>query len=69
MLSYNRSTEYLNTVRSWFSYYQRGTHEVPDGVAKTLPTTPSTPLPTLPGPRPGSGPSVTPSPKPSPSKL
>ncbi len=44
MLSYNRSTEYLNTVRSWFSYYQRGTHEVPDG-AGTLPTTPSTPLP------------------------
>ncbi|MFD3798498.1 lytic murein transglycosylase [Streptomyces californicus] len=67
VLSYNRSTEYLNTVRSWFSYYQRGTHEVPDG-AGTLPTTPSTPLPTLPGPRPGSGPSVTPSPKPSPSK-
>ncbi|MFI1187966.1 lytic transglycosylase domain-containing protein [Streptomyces californicus] len=66
VLSYNRSTEYLNTVRSWFSYYQRGTHEVPDG-AGTLPTTPSTPVPTLPGPRADSGPSMTPSPKPSPS--
>ncbi|MFI8196108.1 lytic murein transglycosylase [Streptomyces sp. NPDC085942] len=68
VLSYNRSREYLNTVRSWFSYYQRGTHEVPDGTG-TLPTAPSTPLP-APGPRPGadSRPSETPSPKPSPSK-
>ncbi|MDQ0983873.1 lytic murein transglycosylase [Streptomyces sp. V2I9] len=66
VLSYNRSREYLNTVRSWFSYYQRGTHEIPDGTG-TLPTTPSTPVPT-PSSRPGTGPSATPSPKPSPSK-
>ncbi|WP_228993172.1 lytic murein transglycosylase [Streptomyces sp. DH8] len=68
VLSYNRSREYLNTVRSWFSYYQRGTHEIPDGTG-TLPSTPSTPLPT-PGPRPGfgAGPSTKPSAKPSPSK-
>ncbi|MDX2922356.1 lytic transglycosylase domain-containing protein, partial [Streptomyces sp. NE06-03C] len=42
VLSYNRSSEYLRTVRSWFSYYQRGTHEIPDGTG-TLPSTPSTP--------------------------
>ncbi|MFD4017294.1 lytic transglycosylase domain-containing protein [Streptomyces sindenensis] len=70
VLSYNRSTEYLRTVRSWFSYYQRGTHEIPDGTG-TLPSTPSTPTPS-PSPRPGTGsgtgPSATPTPKPSPSK-
>lgn len=31
VLSYNHSDEYLRTVRSWFEYYKRGTHEVPDG--------------------------------------
>lgn len=69
VLSYNRSTEYLRTVRSWFSYYQRGTHEIPDGTG-TLPTSPSTPSPSTPSPspRPGTGPSGTPSPKPSPDK-
>ncbi|MFD4005639.1 lytic transglycosylase domain-containing protein [Streptomyces rubiginosohelvolus] len=66
VLSYNRSTEYLRTVRSWYSYYQRGTHEIPDGTG-TLPSTPSTPTPS-PSPGTGSGPSATPSPKPSPDK-
>ncbi|MFE8913427.1 lytic murein transglycosylase [Streptomyces globisporus] len=66
VLSYNRSSEYLRTVRSWFSYYQRGTHEIPDGTG-TLPSTPSTPTPS-PRPGTGSGPGVTPSPKPSSSK-
>ncbi|MET8840915.1 lytic transglycosylase domain-containing protein [Streptomyces rubiginosohelvolus] len=66
VLSYNRSTEYLRTVRSWFSYYQRGTHEIPDGTG-TLPSIPSTPTPS-PRPGTGSGPSATPSPSPSPSK-
>ncbi|MFD8445100.1 lytic transglycosylase domain-containing protein [Streptomyces globisporus] len=66
VLSYNRSTEYLRTVRSWFSYYQRGTHEIPDGTG-TLPSTPSTPTPS-PRPGAGSGSSATPSPNPSPSK-
>ncbi|MFG2762185.1 lytic transglycosylase domain-containing protein [Streptomyces rubiginosohelvolus] len=66
VLSYNRSTEYLRTVRSWFSYYQRGTHEIPDGTG-TLPSTPSTPTPS-PRPGTGSGPSAPPSPKPSPDK-
>ncbi|MFI7313542.1 lytic transglycosylase domain-containing protein [Streptomyces hygroscopicus] len=31
ILGYNHSQEYLNTVLSWFEYYKRGTHEVPDG--------------------------------------
>ncbi|WP_103531038.1 lytic murein transglycosylase [Streptomyces sp. SM11] len=66
VLSYNRSTEYLRTVRSWFSYYQRGTHEIPDGTG-TLPTAPSTPSPNR-GPSTNPGPSRTPSPKPSPHK-
>ncbi|MFE7142744.1 lytic murein transglycosylase [Streptomyces sp. NPDC057644] len=66
VLSYNRSTEYLRTVRSWFSYYQRGTHEIPDGTG-TLPSSPSTPSPS-PHPGTGSGPSTAPSPKPSPDK-
>ncbi|MEV7655423.1 lytic murein transglycosylase [Streptomyces anulatus] len=65
VLSYNRSTEYLRTVRSWFSYYQRGTHEIPDGTGR-LPTAPSTPTPS---PSPGTpSPGPTPSPKPSPDK-
>ncbi|NED08709.1 lytic transglycosylase domain-containing protein [Streptomyces sp. SID6648] len=63
VLSYNRSTEYLRTVRSWYSYYQRGTHEIPDGTG-TLPSTPSTPTPS-PSPGGGSGSSATPSPSPS----
>ncbi|MFI1929511.1 lytic transglycosylase domain-containing protein [Streptomyces sp. NPDC020330] len=72
VLSYNRSTEYLRTVRSWFSYYQRGTHEIPDGTG-TLPTTPSTPSRSTPNPgtpSPGATPrpGATPSPKPSPDK-
>ncbi|MEU8676586.1 lytic transglycosylase domain-containing protein [Streptomyces sp. NPDC048560] len=44
VLSYNQSREYLRTVRSWFDYYKRGTHEVPDGTG-VLPA----------GPRGGSG--------------
>ncbi|MFJ1789482.1 lytic murein transglycosylase [Streptomyces anulatus] len=64
VLSYNRSTEYLRTVRSWFSYYQRGTHEIPDGTGR-LPTAPSTPSPS---PNPGTpSPGATPGPKPPPS--
>ncbi|WP_404950339.1 lytic murein transglycosylase [Streptomyces sp. ARC12] len=64
VLSYNRSTEYLRTVRSWFSYYQRGTHEIPDGTGR-LPTAPSTPSPS---PTPGTpSPGTTPAPKPFPS--
>ncbi|GGP82802.1 lytic transglycosylase [Streptomyces griseomycini] len=31
ILSYNNSTDYLNTVLSWLEYYRKGTHEIPDG--------------------------------------
>ncbi|MEU0377273.1 lytic transglycosylase domain-containing protein [Streptomyces cyaneofuscatus] len=65
VLSYNQSTEYLRTVRSWFAYYQRGTHEVPDG-SGVLPTAPSTPTPS-PGGTTSPTPGGTTSPKPSPS--
>ncbi|WP_030909228.1 lytic transglycosylase domain-containing protein [Streptomyces sp. NRRL F-5126] len=37
ILSYNRSQDYLNTVLSWFEYYKKGTHQVPDGTG-VLPT-------------------------------
>jgi hypothetical protein len=65
ILSYNRSREYLRTVLSWFEYYKRGTHAVPDGTG-VLPdsstpdsgsTTPTQPEPvrseTLAAPSPG----------------
>ncbi|MFB6837547.1 lytic transglycosylase domain-containing protein [Streptomyces sp. NPDC056361] len=70
ILSYNRSTEYLNLVMTWVTYYQRGTHQVPDGTGVlpvdrsdgltpgNLPTAPPSPNPTTPAP-------VTPKPKPS----
>ncbi|MFI1769301.1 lytic transglycosylase domain-containing protein [Streptomyces sp. NPDC020800] len=31
ILSYNDSRDYLNTVLSWYEYYRKGTHSVPDG--------------------------------------
>ncbi|WP_299536302.1 lytic transglycosylase domain-containing protein [uncultured Streptomyces sp.] len=78
VLSYNHSTEYLRTVRTWFAYYQDGVHEVPDGTG-VLPVTSSgggratagpTPTPGAPASgtsTPGSGPSASPSPSPTPS--
>ncbi|MFE5965244.1 lytic murein transglycosylase [Streptomyces sp. NPDC056463] len=77
ILSYNRSTEYLRTVLSWFEYYQRGTHQVPDGTG-TLPvdrsdtpsrgrtpqTTPTAPVTPSPSPTPQK-PKPTPTPNPS----
>ncbi|WP_329277634.1 lytic transglycosylase domain-containing protein [Streptomyces sp. NBC_00691] len=76
ILSYNRSTEYLNTVTSWFEYYRRGTHQVPDGTGvlpvdrsdgrgqDNRPTSPLSPAPTTPAPEP----SGTGGPKPKPTK-
>ncbi|MFJ2826059.1 lytic transglycosylase domain-containing protein [Streptomyces sp. NPDC087263] len=75
ILSYNNSTEYLNTVLSWLDYYRKGTHEVPDGtgtlpgnrsddsdgaVVSPSPTPPSTPP--SPTPPPATPPSPTPPP-------
>ncbi|MFD4375362.1 lytic murein transglycosylase [Streptomyces sp. NPDC058486] len=65
ILSYNRSTEYLTTVLSWFEYYGRGAHTVPDGtgllpVDRSDVTGPGRTIrPTSPGP------STSPSPAPS----
>ncbi|MER7833223.1 lytic murein transglycosylase [Streptomyces sp. NPDC095602] len=56
ILSYNQSREYLRTVLSWFEFYKRGTHQVPDGtgvqpVDRSDSRTPGrpgyTPLPTV----------------------
>ncbi|MBZ4020510.1 lytic transglycosylase domain-containing protein, partial [Streptomyces purpurogeneiscleroticus] len=41
ILGYNHSEEYLRTVLSWYEYYRKGTHEVPDGTG-ILPTGPRT---------------------------
>ncbi|MFF5896523.1 lytic transglycosylase domain-containing protein [Streptomyces argenteolus] len=65
VLSYNHSTEYLRTVRSWFDFYNRGTHEVPDGTG-VLPAGTDSGT-TSPSPSPSTG-SPTPSPDPTPSK-
>ncbi|MFD3802539.1 lytic murein transglycosylase [Streptomyces sp. NPDC058619] len=71
VLSYNQSTEYLRTVRSWFAYYLKGAHEVPDGKgggtgtgvgAGTGPAAPAA----QPKPGPHPGPDPTPSPRPTP---
>ncbi|MEV0264408.1 lytic transglycosylase domain-containing protein [Streptomyces sp. NPDC050617] len=51
ILGYNHSTDYLNTVRTWYEYYRKGTHEVPDG-AGVLPKLPKS---TPPGPGTGGG--------------
>ncbi|MBT2402304.1 lytic transglycosylase domain-containing protein [Streptomyces sp. ISL-87] len=63
VLSYNQSGEYLRTVRSWFTSYLRGTHEVPDGAGPGEPTTAPKPKPT---PKPKPKPQPTPKPTPSP---
>ncbi|MCX2183100.1 lytic murein transglycosylase [Streptomyces sp. SKN60] len=75
ILSYNHSNEYLRTVLSWFEYYKRNSHQVPDGTGQ-LPghrsddpvTNPAgtRPLPTTPAsPKPSPTPAT---PKPTPAK-
>ncbi|MFI6946142.1 lytic transglycosylase [Streptomyces sp. NPDC050422] len=65
VLSYNHSDEYLRTVRTWFDYYNRGTHEVPDGTG-VLPVDSSTGTHADPGAGThGSSPSPSPSTSPS----
>ncbi len=75
ILSYNNSTDYLNTVLSWLEYYRRGTHEIPDGTG-ALPggrsdDTTTRPSPSAPGtsspkpdPKPGKPSGSSPSPGP-----
>ncbi|MFI1656806.1 lytic transglycosylase [Streptomyces sp. NPDC020472] len=67
ILSYNRSREYLNTVLSWVAFYERGTHQIPDGTGalpvgrsdngtrgnRPHPATPLPTAPTTPTPTPG----------------
>ncbi|CAL9565132.1 lytic murein transglycosylase [Streptomyces sp. enrichment culture] len=63
ILSYNQSTDYLNTVLSWLEFYRKGTHEIPDGTG-TLPEGRSDDRTPRPGSRtPGTAPGTT-SPKP-----
>ncbi|WP_185899724.1 lytic transglycosylase domain-containing protein, partial [Streptomyces sp. WAC07061] len=53
VLSYNQSGEYLRTVRSWFTYYLQGAHEVPDaGGSGTGAGVPAGPRPSDPKPTP-----------------
>ncbi|MFD7165510.1 lytic transglycosylase domain-containing protein [Streptomyces violascens] len=64
ILSYNQSQEYLTTVTTWFDFYRRGTHEVPDGTGsvpsrrsdqgtlKQPPVTPKAPPSKKPSPKP-----------------
>ncbi|PKV85165.1 lytic murein transglycosylase [Streptomyces sp. TLI_146] len=78
VLSYNHSQEYLTTVLTWFDYYKRGSHEVPNGtgvlpgsrsdspVRRPAGTVPS-PHPSTPGPTPKPTPSK-PGPKPTPTR-
>jgi membrane-bound lytic murein transglycosylase B len=63
ILSYNHSTEYLNTVLTWLEYYRKGTHEIPDGTG-VLPTDRSDV--TTPGASPSPTPPASGSPSPSP---
>ncbi|MEU9448365.1 lytic transglycosylase domain-containing protein [Streptomyces sp. NPDC048277] len=37
ILSYNNSQDYLNLVMSWYEYYRKGTHSIPDGTG-TVPS-------------------------------
>ncbi|MCW7943133.1 lytic transglycosylase [Streptomyces hygroscopicus] len=84
VLGYNNSQDYLNTVLSWYEYYRKGTHSIPDGTG-TAPSHRSddnsgaNPVPTPPVPqktkkpgthKPDSGPTpgTTPGPTPPPGK-
>ncbi|MFF8627001.1 lytic transglycosylase domain-containing protein [Streptomyces werraensis] len=75
ILSYNNSTDYLNTVLSWLEYYRKGTHEIPDGTGTlpedrsdarpgVTPSAPGTTPPARPGSRPGKPSGSRPSPSP-----
>ncbi|MGW0076791.1 lytic transglycosylase domain-containing protein [Streptomyces cellulosae] len=78
ILSYNNSTDYLNTVLSWLEFYRKGTHEIPDGTGAlpedrsdetvrpgVTPSAPGTTPSARPGSRPGKPSGSRPSPSPS----
>ncbi|MFJ9243297.1 lytic transglycosylase domain-containing protein [Streptomyces sp. NPDC101776] len=65
ILSYNNSTDYLNTVLSWLEFYRKGTHSVPDGTG-TLPSGRSDDNSTATPSSPSTTPPATSSPDPSP---
>ncbi|MFJ1700091.1 lytic transglycosylase domain-containing protein [Streptomyces sp. NPDC088252] len=67
VLSYNHSDAYLRTVRSWFEYYKRGTHEIPDGTGAVPPGLGGGTDPSPGSPTPSPSPSGTTKPKPKPS--
>ncbi|MBZ9641210.1 lytic murein transglycosylase, partial [Streptomyces sp. PSKA30] len=54
ILSYNNSTDYLNTVLSWLEYYRKGTHEVPDGTGQLPSDRSDEPAGASPSPKPPS---------------
>ncbi|MFF1699066.1 lytic transglycosylase domain-containing protein [Streptomyces sp. NPDC058257] len=60
ILSYNHSTDYLNTVLTWLEHYRKGVSEIPDGTGD-LPGDLSD------GDSPGTSPSTSPSTSPTPS--
>ncbi|MFJ7253453.1 lytic transglycosylase domain-containing protein [Streptomyces sp. NPDC098085] len=68
VLSYNHSDAYLRTVRSWFDYYKRGTHEIPDGTGANPPGLGggTDPGPSSPNTTPSPSGSTKPRPKPTP---
>ncbi|MFG2623547.1 lytic transglycosylase domain-containing protein [Streptomyces sp. NPDC048473] len=68
VLSYNHSDAYLRTVRSWFDYYKRGTHEIPDGTGVVPPALGGGTDPSPNPGTPGASPSPTPHPSPKPPK-
>ncbi|GGW89745.1 lytic transglycosylase [Streptomyces malachitofuscus] len=72
ILSYNNSTDYLNTVLRWLEYYRKGTHEIPDGTGslpvdrsddgtvRPSPSSSATPPAPKPGTKPGNKPGTEP---------
>ncbi|GGT96034.1 lytic transglycosylase domain-containing protein [Streptomyces violascens] len=66
ILSYNQSQEYLTTVTTWFDFYRRGTHEVPDGTGSLPSRRSDQSTPKQPPVTPKAPPSKKPSPTPTP---
>ncbi|MFD7706213.1 lytic transglycosylase domain-containing protein [Streptomyces sp. NPDC059785] len=61
ILSYNNSTEYLNTVLAWLATYRENSREIPDGTGAL----PSSPSDSTTGATPGTTPSASTEPTPS----